>query len=99
MPQLQFDGTIDGSVGGVVPDFFLGGSVQNAGSYQLITNTAPNQNILIAVANKITPGSVGGLTSYLGGHKYTLNTIDQMNARRFYMNSLFVPARRPLSCL
>lgn len=52
----------------------------------------------IAVAAKPTTGGKGGVMYYLGGHRYRGDAINQINGRRMYLNSIFVPSTRPATC-
>jgi uncharacterized repeat protein (TIGR01451 family) len=93
----QFQGEL-ADISGNLTDWKLaaGASFVN-GAHVHVRNTA-NTNSMAASASKLAAGKVGSVVFYLGGHDYAGDKIANYNGRRMYLNSVFVPARRPADC-
>jgi len=98
-PLNQFHGDINGSQGGSMTDYqLLSGSDLRSNTYVCIRNqTSPN--LYIATGSKLIRNKRGSFIGYLGGHDYNAaNNLAQINGRRVFLNSLFIPTLRPRDC-
>jgi len=100
MPLMQIQGIFTPS-GGSVPSYRPTPGVSNwsaihyFGYYFNATVGGVNSNIAISSGTKYAhPDSIGGNIFYLGGHNYNGSGLGDVNGRRAYLNSIFVPARR-----
>lgn len=98
-PLNQFHGDINGAQGGSMTDFqLLSGSALRSNTYVTIRNQTMPTNY-ISIASKLDRNKRGSFIGYLGGHDYNAaTTLSQINGRRVFMNSLFVPTLRPRDC-
>lgn len=101
MPFMQTNGFFNSGAGGSIrnyrptPGSSQWSDINYFGFYFNKTVNGVNSDIAISSATKYAhPDSVGGNIFYSGGHNYSGSGIGDVNGRRMYLNSIFVPARR-----
>jgi hypothetical protein len=104
VPVLQVSGPITAQEGGSIHD---PGPLQSSPpalftdpgiAFPLLGTTADSAVHHGAMSKLPTGGLIGGNVFYLGGHNYDGGGLEELNARRMVLNSLFVPPDRPQSC-
>ncbi len=103
MPFGQFRGNLNGEQDGAITDYSLAsGSVFQNGTLIAARHTGSNDDVYIATVSQVgNTGLGGGYVFEMGGHDYTRGTssdLTNINGRRMYLNSLFVPPSRPVTC-
>jgi hypothetical protein len=97
----QFTGVLAPAPGGSEQDYGLRlGSTYRANTHAHAQNSGTSSNLNAAFATKVvnSGSGPGGMVFYMGGHDYNGSGIDEVNGRRMYLNAIFTPATRPLSC-
>jgi hypothetical protein len=101
MPFMQTNGFFNSGAGGSIrnyrptPGTSNWSAINYFGYYFNKTVDDVNSNIAISSATKYAhQDSTGGNIFYSGGHSYSGTGIGDVNGRRMYLNSIFVPARR-----
>ena len=97
LPLNQFVGPME-DAGGSVRDLKLDlGSSFNTDAHLLVQDT-PTTDTFAASAIKLNPNQLGSMVVYLGSHAYGDTTLDELNGRRLYLNSVMTPSVRPPLC-
>jgi hypothetical protein len=96
----QFVGPLNGARSGTFQDWTVragipGGFVNNT---HVHAQSSTDSKLLTAAVSKLTPGAVGTLTFYLGGHDYSGSPDPgDINGLRMLLNAIMVPAT-PQNC-
>ena len=96
----QFEGPLNGAETGTFQDWTVragvpGGFINNT---HVHAQNSKDRSVLTATVSKLTPGALGTLTFYLGGHNYSGSADPgDINGLRMLLNAIMMPAK-PQSC-
>ena len=96
----QFEGPLNGAQTGSFQDWAVragvpGGFINNT---HVHAQSSKDRSVLMATVSKLTPGALGTLTFYLGGHNYSGSPDPgDINGLRMLLNAIMMPAK-PQNC-
>ena len=97
LPLNQFVGPME-DAGGSVRDFKLEAGSSFRPDAHILVQDNPTSDTYVATGTKLNSSGLGSLVVYLGSHAYGDSTLEELNGRRLYLNSVMTPSVRPPHC-